>query len=202
VENRLNDFIASSLQRWVTDERDRLVLAQGFCLAHADLLLRWASPMGVAVLYPPLLQLAADFVVLWSNLGRMPNTKPSPMKPRCPVCAERAAAEETALTELLDWLHTEEGRQIYAESRGVCLPHFRRLWAKVTGELRSWLLQTQQDQLRRLSDDLQSYRQKRETLRRHAITPAEETAWATAVEKLAGRWQALAPTESGVSCDG
>ena len=202
VENRLNDFIASSLQRWVTDERDRLVLAQGFCLAHADLLLRWASPMGIAVLYPPLLQLAADFVVLWSNLGRMPNTKPSPMKPRCPVCAERAATEETALTELLDWLHTEEGRQIYAESRGVCLPHLRRLWTKATGELRSWLLQTQQDQLRRLSDDLQSYRQKRETLRRHAITPAEETAWATAVEKLSGRWKALAPTESEVSCDG
>jgi hypothetical protein len=124
------------------------------------------------------------------------------MKPRCPVCAERAAAEETALTELLDWLHTEEGRQIYAESRGVCLPHLRRLWTKATGELRSWLLQTQQDQLRRLSDDLQSYRQKRETLCRHAITPAEETAWATAVEKLAGRWKALAPTESEVSCDG
>jgi len=70
------------------------------------------------------------------------------------------------------------------------------------GELRLWLLQTQRDQLSRLSDDLQSYRQKRETLRRHAITPAEETAWATAVEKLARRWQALAPTESEVSCDG
>ncbi|MDT7898675.1 MAG: DUF6062 family protein [Armatimonadota bacterium] len=202
VEKRLNDFIASSLQRWMTDERERFVATQGLCPAHADLLLRWASPMGIAVLYPPLLQLAADFVALWSTLGRMPNTKPSPMKPRCPVCAERAATEETALTELLDWLHTEEGRQIYAESRGVCLPHFRRLWTKATGELRSWLLQTQQDQLRRLSDDLQSYRQKRETLRRHAITPAEETAWATAVEKLSGRWQALAPTESEVSCDG
>ena len=70
------------------------------------------------------------------------------------------------------------------------------------GELRLWLLQTQRDQLSRLSDDLQSYRQKRETLRRHAITPAEETAWAAAVEKLAGRWKALAPTESEVSCDG
>jgi len=202
VEKRLNDFIASSLQRWMTDERERFVATQGLCPAHADLLLRWASPMGIAVLYPPLLQLAADFVALWSTLGRMPNTKPSPVKPRCPVCAERAAAEKLALRELLDLLRTEEGRQIYAESRGVCLPHFRRLWTKATGELRSWLLQTQQDQLRRLSDDLQSYRQKRETLRRHAITPAEETAWATAVEKLAGRWKALAPTESEVSCDG
>ncbi|MFA0731505.1 MAG: hypothetical protein LKKZDAJK_002172 [Candidatus Fervidibacter sp.] len=202
VENRLNDFIATSLQRWINDEGNCLVVAQGYCPAHADLLLRWASPMGIAALYAPLLPIAANFVALWSALGRVPNAKPSPLKPRCPVCKEQVAAEEMALKELLDWLGTEEGRQIYAESRGVCLPHLRRLWTKATGELRSWLLQRQQDQLRRLSNDLQSYRQKRETLLRHAITPAEETAWAAVVEKLAGRWQALAPTGSEVSCDG
>jgi len=202
VENRLNDFIATSLQRWINAEGKCLVVAQGYCPAHADLLLRWASPMGIAALYAPLLPIAANFVALWSALGRVPNAKPSPLKPRCPVCKEQVAAEEMALKELLDWLGTEEGRQIYAESRGVCLPHLRRLWTKATGELRSWLLQRQQDQLRRLSNDLQSYRQKRETLLRHAITPAEETAWAAVVEKLAGRWQALAPTGSEVSCDG
>lgn len=202
VEKCLNDFVATSLQRWINDERDSLVVAQGYCSAHADLLLRWASPMGIVALYAPLLPIAANFVALWSALGRVPNVKPSPLKPRCPVCKERVAAEEIALKELLGWLGTEEGRQIYAESRGVCLPHLRRLWTKATEELRSWLLQAQQDQLRRLSDDLQSYRRKRETLLRHAITPAEETAWAAVVEKLAGRWQALAPAERGMSCDG
>ncbi|GBC98780.1 hypothetical protein HRbin17_01294 [bacterium HR17] len=195
VEAVVNRFITHALPDWIASNGQPLNANGGLCPLHAQTLLRWASPIGIAAMYPCLLEQAAEMLKCWQQLGTPPPLRPSPLRPRCLVCAEQRKAEIAAITELLNLLLTDEGRDAYAKGRGVCLPHFCQLWRRTSGDLRRWLLQTQIHQLRQLSADLRSYRQKREALRRQDITPAEETAWVTAVEILAGHLPSMAMPE-------
>ena len=181
ITNELWDFLSKYQYELVIsgDERDRFADRGGLCPFHAWELEFVASPYGMCVGYPSLLErLATELrdcasnVVLKEMANRIGRLVPS--REDCVLCNVRDRAEMDAI----DSIARREGHQARALNSlsAPCLPHFALLASAVRNRdlLRS-LLERQATILQRYAKDMKRYALKHDAVRRY-LASQEETA--------------------------
>lgn len=193
------DLISRSLHAWGADGSARQALAArgGFCSCHLEEVRRLSSPQHICLMYGALTARALD-VLEAANEGDAPDPLACWVAGGdCPICEVRAQSEARHIAELLERLNDETFRERYRASVGLCLPHLANaLRAADSQKHRTFLLESQREQMKRLQAHLAGYYEKRTTLRRDEITPAEYAAAKTAVEKFAGMHGQTPPVAS------
>lgn len=100
----------------------------------------------------------------------------------CPVCRMEQQTEADYVADLARLLARADLRALYAESRGVCLPHFRQLCVRVDAETCLFLAETARAKLQTLLHNVQEYNRKHIwDFRAEPTLPEEQNAWIRAI---------------------
>ena len=198
--------------------REHLVNALGFCHAHAWQLQeteqnQFGSGLGTAIVYEDLMRhalanigrLQAKRERSWFTRTRRllgerlaPETGrarrralPGGLVPReeCRVCVTGRSTEQSHLQSLLDHCADTRFREQFRASDGLCLPHLRgALEIAEDDAARAFLMETAQEQVRTLANQLREYIRKHSWDHRdEPKLPEEQSAWIRAVEFFAGK---------------
>jgi hypothetical protein len=194
-------FFAKWQHRLATDTTAQRAFAaeRGLCPVHTWQFQEMASPQGISDGYAPLIEtLAVELSRLIEHAVERAAAPLAALLAGAATCAACRLVRETAaeqVEQLLAHLVTAEGREDYASSTGLCLPHLQATLAHVeysvdgTIERRvvaEFLLREQVRRLEDLADDLRSYTLKRDALRRGLLNQEEEYAWRRALVQLVG----------------
>jgi len=173
--------------------------AHGLCPVHTWQYQQMASPQAISEGYVPLIETLA--VELSRLIERAVERAAAPLAAllagtaTCAACRLVCETAAEQVEQLLAHLVTAEGREDYASSAGLCLPHLQATLAHVedsvdgTIERRAvaeFLLREQVRRLEDLADDLRSYTLKRDALRRGLLHQEEADAWRRALVQLVG----------------
>jgi GTP-binding protein EngB required for normal cell division len=193
-------FFAKWQYRLATDTTAQraFVAEHGFCPVHTWQFQEMASPQGISDGYAPLIETMA---VELSGLIE-PSVEHAPQlaalladATTCAACrlVRTIAAEQ--IEQLLTYLVTAKGREDYASSAGLCLPHLQSALAHVEHSVdgtigrsvvAEFLLREQVRRLENLAEDLRSYTLKRDALRRGLLHREEANAWRRTLVQLVG----------------
>lgn len=196
IIEELWDFVSKYQYELVAakDERSRFADRGGLCPFHSWELQSVASPYGLCVGYPPLLErLAREIRDCASNataqemaerIGRlMPNQED------CVLCNVRDHAEREAIDTINERLEKHQDRALNSLS-ALCLRHFAQLTSKVrNGDLHRAILERQATILQRYAEDMARYAMKHDAVRRYLASQEETNAAARALLLVAGRRQ-------------
>jgi GTP-binding protein EngB required for normal cell division len=200
-EQALFAFFAQWQYTLATDATAQRAFAaeRGLCPVHTWQYQEMASPLGISEGYAPLIETLA--VELSRLIERAVEHTAAPLAALLAVTATCAACRlvrETAaeqVEQLLAHLATAEGREDYASSAGLCLPHLQAALAHLEHSadgtiersvVAEFLLREQMRRLENLADDLRSYTLKRDALRRGLLHREEADAWRRALVQLVG----------------
>ena len=172
---------------------------RGFCPMHTWQFEEMASPQGISEGYAPLIETVA--VELSRLIAPTVEHKAAHVAKllastaRCAACRLVRETVSEQVEQFLAYLSTAEGREDYASSAGLCLPHLQEALSHAedsingTSESRAvaeFLLREQVRRLENLADDLRSYTLKRDALRRGLLHREESNAWRHALAQLVG----------------
>ncbi len=163
----------------------------GFCPLHTWQLAALASPQGLSLGYPKLLERVS--AALSGLLGESPETAglvaaliPSPES--CQVCGLLRATEREYIARLAQFLAEPAGRDAYARGHGVCLRHLAALLAaSPPGDPAKFLLSEAVRHFDQLIEDMRTYAIKRDAIRSGLVTGDEQESHLRALVCLAGR---------------
>lgn len=188
VCNRMADAASRFLASWQyalsTQEDAQRAYADslGFCPLHTWQLEAMASPQGLSVGYPRLMErMAADL----SRLAASEHSALSdaildqiPKPGQCRVCRLIRETEADYLQELAAFVASPEGHQEYAHSQGVCLRHLGMLLTMVPfRDDTRFLIEHAARRFSEISEDMQNYALKRDALRGHTKNVDEDDAY-------------------------
>jgi GTP-binding protein EngB required for normal cell division len=165
--------------------------ARGFCAAHTWQFQRIASPQGISEGYAPLIDAAAAALrdLVGGPLDRAASRIEALLagEATCPACRMLRETEVGQVRDFIEALGAGEGRALYAQSDGLCLPHLRAALAGGTSaEVAEFLLRAQVGFLEEVAEDMRSYTLKRDAVRRGLLNDREEDAWRRAIVRLVG----------------
>ncbi len=174
------------------DEAIQRVFADqwGFCPLHTWQLAALASPQGLSLGYPKLLErvsaaLSGLLDAASEAAGAVASLVPSP--PGCEVCRLLQSEEQAHIARLSQFLAEPAGRDVYARGHGVCLRHLAALLAAPPpADLARFLLGEAVRQFDQLAEDMRSYAIKHEAIRSALLTGDEAEAYLRALIHLAG----------------
>ena len=189
------------------DIRYELNQARGYCHQHAWMLVRGGAALGVAILMHDVVktlldvlkshQLDSESASVWTHLlnafetDQKPATRLiadlSPQTP-CPICSGIQTIEEQYINTLLEHMSGPNSlSNVYQNSDGLCLPHFRRALtqAKPAKNLKA-LIEAQQAVWERLYADLGEFIRKNDYRYRREPFGTEADAWLRALESISG----------------
>jgi hypothetical protein len=190
------------------DLREELNQARGYCHQHAWMLVRGGAGQGIAILMQDVLKTAQDVLdsasiknvsestlkQLLSSIDRRPNadaqklaSRLSPQRP-CPICAYLEEIQKHYFDTLLKHMSGSDPLvEAYANSHGLCLPHFKQALGQASGKTNvSVLVKAQQTAWQRLDDDLMEYIRKNDYRFQHEPPGDEHDAWLRALEAVSG----------------
>ena len=172
----------------------------GFCPVHTWQLEAMASPQGLSIGFSALLErLSAEL----SRIGateksrHFDSVRTLVQNPaNCEVCALVRGAEKKYLNDLADFLRTEEGRNAYARSQGVCMRHLGMLLADMSdGGAARFLLDHAALRFLEISEDMRNYALKRDALRGNMLNQDEKDAYLRALILTVGAKRVCFPWE-------
>ena len=167
-------YIRGSFRRWLHRKESAMVMRR--------LSRRWQSSCLISLSMEPSTRLCPSAALLADDTT-------------CPACRLVRETAVEQIEQLLAYLVTVEGREVYASSTGLCLPHLQATLAHVEHSvdgsielsvIAEFLLREQVLRLENLADDLHSYSLKRDALRRGLLHQEEEHAWRHALVQLVG----------------
>jgi GTP-binding protein EngB required for normal cell division len=200
-EQALFAFFAQWQYTLATDTTAQRAFAaeRGLCPVHTWQYQEMASPLGISEGYAPLIEtLAVELSRLIERAVEHAAAPLATLLAGTATCAACRLVRETAaeqVEQLLAHLATVEGREDYASSAGLCLPHLQEALAQVEHSVNGtiersvvaeFLLREQVRRLENLADDLRSYTLKRDALRRGLLHREEADAWRRALVQLVG----------------
>lgn len=172
---------------------------RGFCPMHTWQFEEMASPQGISEGYAPLIEtVAVELSRPIPPAVEHEAVRVAKLLASTASCAACRLVRETVseqVEQFLAYLSTAEGREDYASSAGLCLPHLQETLShmedsiNVASESRvvaDFLLREQVRRLENLADDLRSYTLKRDALRRGLLHREESNAWRHALVQLVG----------------
>jgi len=194
VCNRLTERMFDFFSKWqyalASEESAQAAFARngGFCPLHTWQLLAIASPQGLSVGLPVLMdRVSRQLSELASRAETDWARDLSNHAGQCAACQFLLSEEQAAVSQLAEIIHTEPGLALYRQSQGVCLRHLEMLLSQ-TGwsALRAELLATAARRCGEWAEDMQNYAMKRDAIRRALLNRDEEDAYYRAVVHLAG----------------
>jgi tRNA U34 5-carboxymethylaminomethyl modifying GTPase MnmE/TrmE len=173
------------------DEQTQRAFADqlGFCPLHTWQLAAIASPQGLSLGYPKLLERLSDTLSglldgLSQSAGSVAALVRTPKD--CQVCELLRSEEQEHISRLSHLLAEPAGREAYARGHGVCLRHLALLLAGSSGDVARFLLGEAVRRFDQLSEDMRNYAIKREAIRSGLLTGDEDEAYLRALIRLAG----------------
>lgn len=172
---------------------------RGLCPIHTWQFQEMASPQGISDGYAPLIEtMAVELSRLIEHGAEHAAAPLAVLLADATTCAACRLVRETSaeqIEQLLAYLVRAEGREDYASSAGLCLPHLQAALAHVEHRVdrtiersvvAGFLLREQVRRLENLAEDLRGYTLKRDALRRGLLHQEEEHAWRRALVQLVG----------------
>lgn len=196
IADRLWDFLCKYQYEIVIndEERKRFANRGGLCPFHTWQLQSVASPYGMCVGYPPLLdRLATEFHAFASdaNLTEISMRIASlvPNEEECAVCNIRNSAEDDAIVAVARRLKEHPERAMNSLS-ALCLSHIVRLASAIEDlDLVRSLLKRHSTILQRYAEDMRRYAVKHDATRRYLASLEETTAAERSLLLVTGRRQ-------------
>lgn len=193
------EFFCEWQYKLSADEETQQAFADqlGFCPLHTWQLAPIASPQGLSLGYPRLLErLSAVLSRLSGELseaaGPVAALLQSPES--CQVCRLLQSKEQQYIARLSQFLAEPASRDAYSRSHGVCLRHLASLLAaSPSAGLASFLLSEAARQFARLAEDMRNYALKRGAIQGGAPTGDEAAAHLRTLVHLAGHKALCAP---------
>jgi small GTP-binding protein len=173
------------------DEQQRFAEGGGLCSFHTWQFESIASPRGICLSYPVLLdRLAAEFratacpgsrnVAMSAKIQALLPTQKS-----CVLCGVRANAESEAIAAVATRFAKNAKRALNSLS-AICLPHFAMLSGAIeNADTMNKIIARQATIFERLSEDMKRYALKHDAIRRTLASAEEETAAERALSVLA-----------------
>lgn len=196
IADKLWGFLCKYQYEIIVDheERERFASRGGLCPFHAWQLQSVASPYGMCVGYPPLLdRLAAELRNFASEafLTEIPQKaqKLVPNEEECALCNVRNSVEKEAVTATVRRLNEHRERAMNSLS-AICLPHMVMLTSAVLdGDLVRSLLKRHATILERYAEDMRRYAVKHDAVRRYLASQEETTVAERGLLLVTGRRQ-------------
>jgi len=109
-------------------------------------------------------------------------------KNTCPVCDSISTSEIQHLTNLKEFLSSEQNRELYQNSRGLCINHFIKLFDFLEDtELREKIYSIQKRHIENLLCELDGFIRKQHRILRERRTVDEKRSYIRALEKLVAK---------------
>jgi hypothetical protein len=182
IADKLWDFLCKYQYEIIANNEARECFTNrgSLCPFHAWQLHSVASPYGMCVAYPPLLdRLAAEFREFASSevLKEMPTKirKLVPSAEECALCNVRDGAERMAIAATASRFEKYCSQALNSLS-AICLPHIGMFAAKIRNrDLVRLILERQAALLQRYSEDMRRYAVKYDAARRYLASQEERT---------------------------
>jgi GTP-binding protein EngB required for normal cell division len=174
----------------------------GFCPVHTWQLEAMASPQGLSIGFSTLLErLSADLsrIAATGKAKHCDSLRMLVQKPaHCEVCKLVRNAEKKYLNNLTGFLLTDEGRNVYAHSQGVCMRHLGLLISGMSDqEVARFLVDHAALHFFEISEDMRNYALKRDALRGDMLNQDEKDAYLRALIFTVGAKRVCLPLELG-----
>lgn len=176
----------------------------GFCPMHTWEFERIASPRGICASYAVLLNDVAhrlrDLAATASSAGELSRglSRLATTRPHCTACEVQASAEEAALAKLVSKMAENEGYKVQ-ELPLLCFLHLPPFLARIEdAELGRRLLEQQAEMCERVSENMQRYVLKFDSVRRALLSDEERNAHQQGLRIVAGHRKVAA---AGVESD-
>ena len=178
-----------SLYQWVGQSGEnakyserirRLLDAGGFCNFHFWRFVEMSTHYGSANIGAQLIEklleiLRADKQMCSGNTLKHKENIYVAWFAECPLCFELREKEDRYLDELLVILKNQEGKLIYENICGLCIPHYVKAINYIDdGSLMSFLYETQIHQLEKIKSDAEGFISKRNPPKRWKQTEDEK----------------------------
>jgi len=161
--------------------RRKLVESRGFCARHSEILLELGHPLGVAIIYRDIVDSISGDLKHASVSSR-----PGKQRAKCLACELIERNEQQYLSVVAEHLTKEELRAGILASRGLCIPHLRKLLGLLSPREQNELKRGVLLQLSELRSELSEIVRKSD-YRCEEPWGSEGDAWIRAVRKVSGR---------------
>ncbi len=187
------DFFAKYQSDLIEDAevREAFVKSKGFCKFHTWQFEKISSPQGISEGYVSWVEKVASDLRLAVQMAptELSNymSKLLPDSENCLACRILNERETTFINQYVKYVVTEEGKDYFRKSLGLCLPHLRKvLETNLPSEISEFLLNEQVRHFEELSEDMHSYTLKRNAIRHSLSNDNEDDAWMYALIHLVG----------------
>ena len=143
---------------------------------------------------PGLAQTLLDVLEMMpANLGLADSDSPLRLldKSACWLCRELSQDEADFVAHMSRFAEDGAFREVYAQSRGLCLPHIAPVAAAACSEARRWLLNIELEHWHSLKQDLAEFVRKHNPALPAQKTPNVESGPTRCIQKLVGNIGAL-----------
>lgn len=176
-------FLSKFQNELTTNERTRSAFAEqgGFCAFHGWQYERLASPAGIAMAFPDLLESLSARLEPVDRAIEVRFQGPAGKTNDCPACKVARASLEAALEGIVS--SVERSRQ----APDLCLPHFSMFQSRMGGTEPTRHIRNEfAARLARLAEDLKRFALKQDGLRRDLISEEERNAPGLSLNLLLG----------------
>ncbi|GAP06022.1 dynamin family [Anaerolinea thermolimosa] len=187
------DFFAKYQSDLIEEDevRKAFVKSKGFCKFHTWQFEQISSPKGISEGYVTWVEKVASDLRLASHLTpaqqRNYMDKILPDSENCLACRILREREAILINQYINYISTEEGKEYYRRSLGLCLPHLKKaLETNLPGDVNEFLFNEQARHFEELSEDMHNYILKRDAIRRSLANDNEAGAWKYALIQLVG----------------
>jgi hypothetical protein len=106
----------------------------------------------------------------------------------CPICERLSELERKYIELLVTFMAEKENTILYGKSRGLCVPHFFKVFSFSNDDhIRNLLLDIQKDHINTLLNELREFNRKKGPSLRWERTSDEKISYLRAIEKITGR---------------
>ena len=181
IKKRREEYFEHILFEQVNDIgfRKKLRVTNGFCNYHTYKFLSYHDSLGTALIYQDL---------YLSDIKNLEHGKIVKPPERCVVCDIEKDAEKTALDVIFSFLDDSEFKDLFTQSKGLCLPHYKKMILSHPN-IPAWFKDFHMERFRKIANTLHKFIDSENVSlgdKRPNLTKEEELIWKEAVEFFAG----------------
>lgn len=173
-------------------DKGQHAMLSGFCPIHSWYYEAIASPQGICLAYPPVLEMTAARLRTLANSAASADSLADgvaellPTSVKCSACRVVSATERASAKEIVAGLVAAE-TEAQGDLPPLCMVHLHAvLNAKPNGEQSRRLVWAQASVFERIAEDMRTYALKHDAVRRELVTNKERWAHRTALLRLVG----------------
>lgn len=165
------------------DINQKLRASRGFCKEHSSQLLSFNDGLAVSIIYETIL----DDLIKEGNKNTFSKKSMWKETGKCPACEVYSNSEDRYTKAFAMYAVEEEFFKKYEESKGLCLPHFRKVIDKIKDKNTAVkLMETQIKDFAKLRSELKEFVRKSDFRYSKEKWGEEKDSWIRAIVRLVG----------------